>query len=68
MKIEIEIPDEFKGLLEYIEDYLTKILKRELSSRNLDLNFFLIFFNLLKIIASLKYPILHNIIDDNGFD
>ena len=48
MKIEIEIPDKFKGFLEYIEDYffidtqtyLTKIVEREILSRNLDLIFF----------------------------
>jgi len=46
MKIELEIPDNFKNFLEYIETYffidkatyLTKIIEGEIESRNFDLN------------------------------
>lgn len=48
MKIEFDLPDEFKEYFEYLElnygikiqDYIKKIVKDEINSRNIDLKIF----------------------------
>ena len=48
MKIEIDLPDEFEEYFEYlqlnygikIQDYIKKIVKDEINSRNIDLKIF----------------------------